>query len=210
MNESVLNLDFRARDFQQSDFAMMDTNNHSVNYKQPYIINESLAKKIGWTAESSIGREVENRAKGPVVGVVKDFNFSSLHEPIGPLLIFLGRDFSRTFMVRINGNDMQSTLGRLETVWKQRITDRPFVYHFLNDDYNKLYLAEQRTSSLFSVAAGLALRLVKRFTAACKYALAIETSLSNASPSLSNSLSPALSTALNTSRAALNAALACS
>ena len=147
------------RDFNETDFAMMDTNNHSVNYKQPYIINESLAKKIGWTAESSIGREVENRAKGPVVGVVKDFNFSSLHEPIGPLLIFLGRDFSRTFMVRINGNDMQSTLGRLETVWKQRITDRPFVYHFLDDDYNKLYLAEQRTSSLFSVAAGLAIVL---------------------------------------------------
>jgi putative ABC transport system permease protein len=94
-----------------------------------------------------------------VVAVVKDFNFSSLHEPIGPLVMFLGRDFSRTFMLRINGNEMQSTLGRLEMVWKQRIPDRPFNYHFLDEDYNKLYKAEQRTSGLFSVAAGLAIVL---------------------------------------------------
>ncbi len=147
------------RDFQQSDFALMDTNNHSANYQQPYIINESLAKKIGWTADESIGRMIENRALGPVVGVVKDFNFSSLHDPIGPLLIFLGRNFSRTFMVRISGNDMQSTLGRLEMVWKQRIPGRPFTYHFLDEDYNKLYLSEQRSSALFSVAAGLAIVL---------------------------------------------------
>ncbi|MFI5128744.1 MAG: ABC transporter permease [Chitinophagales bacterium] len=147
------------RDFQESDFAMMDTANNNANYHLPYIINESLAKKIGWSPQQAIGKTIENRATGPVVAVVKDFNFSSLHEPIGPLLMFLGRDFSRTFMVRINGNDMQSVLGRLEMVWKQRIPDRPFNYHFLDEDYNKLYEAEQRTSLLFSVAAGLAIIL---------------------------------------------------
>lgn len=147
------------RDFQQSDFAMIDTSNNYANYHLPYIINETLAKRIGWTPQQAVGRQIENRASGPVVGVVKDFNFSSLHDPIGPLLIFLGRDFSRDFMLRINGNDMQATLARLETVWKQRVPDRPFNYHFLDEDYNKLYLAEQRTSALFSVAAGLAITL---------------------------------------------------
>jgi putative ABC transport system permease protein len=147
------------RDFQQSDFAIMDTNNNSANFHQSYIINEILAKKIGWTPQQSVGRIIENRTTGPVVGVVRDFNFRSLHDPIGPLVIFLGRDFSRTFMMRINGNNMQNTLGRLEMVWKQRVPDRPFNYHFLDDDYNKLYLADQRTSLLFSVAAGLAILL---------------------------------------------------
>ncbi|HRI19741.1 MAG TPA: ABC transporter permease [Panacibacter sp.] len=147
------------RDFQQSDFSIMDTADNNANFHQPYIINEALAKKIGWTPQQAIGRTIEKSATGPVVGVVKDFNFSSLHNPIGPMLIFLGRDYSRTFMVRISGNDIQSTLGRLETVWKQRVTGRPFNYHFLDDDYNKLYLAEQRTSALFSVAAGLAIIL---------------------------------------------------
>lgn len=147
------------RDFEESDFAMMDTSNNNENYHQPYIINETLAKKIGWTPQQAIGRKIENRADGPVVGVVKDFNFSSLHDPIGPLLIFLGRDFSRNFMLRIDGNDMQGTIARIEMLWKQRIIDQPFSYHFLDDDYNKLYIAEQRSSSLFSVAAGLAIVL---------------------------------------------------
>lgn len=147
------------RDFQESDFSLMDTTNNSENYRQPYIINEALAKKIGWTPEQAIGRQIENRALGPIVGVVKDFNFSSLHDPIGPLLIFLGRDFSRDFMIRIDGNDMQATIGRLEMVWKQRIPDRPFNYHFLDEDYNKLYESEQRSSALFGVAAGLAIVL---------------------------------------------------
>ena len=147
------------RDFVQSDFALMDTSNNYTNFQQPYIINEALANKIGWTPQQAIGRSISKGYSGPIVGVVKNFNFSSLHDPIGPLLIFLGRDFSRDYMVRINGTDMQSTLSRLEMVWKQRITDRPFNYHFLDEDYNKLYLSEQRSSSLFTVAASLAIVL---------------------------------------------------
>ncbi len=147
------------RDFRQSDFAMMDTANNYANFQQPYIINESLTRMIGWTPEQAIGKTIEKGYAGPVVGVVKDFNFNSLREPIGPLLIFLGRDYSRSFMARINGKDIQGTLGRLEMLWKQRMPDRPFTYHFLDEDYNKLYVGEQRSSALFTVAATLAILL---------------------------------------------------
>ena len=147
------------KDFQEADFALMDTSNKGQNFKQPFIINETLAKKIGWTSEEAVGKTIEKGYPGPIVGVVKDFNFSSLHEPIGPLLIFLGRDFSRDFMIRVNGNDLQGTLGRLEMAWKQRLPDRPFNYHFLDEDYNKLYQAEHRSSALFGVAAALAIIL---------------------------------------------------
>jgi putative ABC transport system permease protein len=147
------------RDFQESDFSMMDTTNNNENFHQPYIINEALANKIGWTPQQAIGRTISKGVDGPVVGVVKNFNFSSLHDPIGPLVIVLGRDFSRDFMIRIDGNDLQSTIGRLEMVWKQRITDRPFNYHFLDEDYNRLYESEQRSSALFGVAAALAIVL---------------------------------------------------
>jgi putative ABC transport system permease protein len=147
------------RDFQQSDFAMMDTSNNGENFRVPYIINESLLKKIGWTPEQAIGKIINKGVEGPVVGVIKDFNFSSLREPIGPLLLMLGRDFSRLYMVRINGSDIKPTLGRLEIMWKQRVPDRPFTYHFLDEDYNKLYVGEQRSSTLFTVAATLAILL---------------------------------------------------
>ena len=147
------------RDFQQSDFAMMDTSNNGENFRVPYIINESLLKKIGWTPEQALGKMIDKGVPGPVVGVVKDFNFSSLREPIGPMVILLGRGYSRAFMARINGNDVQGTLGRLEMMWKQRLPERPFTYHFLDEDYNKLYVGEQRSSTLFTVAATLAILL---------------------------------------------------
>lgn len=147
------------RDFQQADFSLMDTSNNSGNFQQPYIINETLAKKIGWTPEQAIGKTIEKNAAGPVVGVIKDFHFSSLHDPIGPLLVFLGRNYSNVFMIRIAANNSKETLGNLEMLWKQRVPGRPFSYHFLDDDYNKLYQAEQRTAALFSVAAGLAIIL---------------------------------------------------
>ena len=168
LNAMPIDLDFvktlemkmaAGRDFIQSDFGLMDTTNNGANYKQPYLINETLAKQIGWTPDESIGRMIENRALGPVIGVVKDFNFSSLHEPVGPLLMFLGRNFSRNYMVRISDNDIQGTLNRMETVWHKRTEGRPFNYHFLDEDYNALYESDKRSSILFSVAASLAVIL---------------------------------------------------
>jgi putative ABC transport system permease protein len=147
------------RDFQQSDFALMDTANNNANYRDAYLINESLAKKIGWTPEQAVNKNIQKGNTGTVVGVVKDFNFESLHEPVKPLLIFLSRDLARTMLVRLTGADVQSTIGRLEMLWKQRVAHRPFEYHFLDEDYNKLYITEQRSSALFSVAAGLAILL---------------------------------------------------
>jgi len=147
------------RDFQQSDFGMMDTSDNNANFQQPFIINETLAKKIGWTPEKAIGKTIYKGDTGLVMGVVKDFNFTSLHNPIGPMLIFLSRDFSSDYIIRINGNNTKQTVAGLETVWKQRVPDRPFNYHFLEDDYNKLYLSEQKISALFGVAAGLAIML---------------------------------------------------
>lgn len=147
------------RDFIKSDFAMMDTNNNYANYHVPYIINETLAKKLGWTPQEAIGKTVEKAVTGPVVGVVKDFNFTSLHDPIGPLLIFLSRDLSNNFMLRINGNDTKGTIARLETVWKERVPGKPFTYSFLDDSYNKLYASEQRSSQLLSIGALIAIIL---------------------------------------------------
>ena len=147
------------RDFQRNDFALLDTNHNYASYQTPFIINESLAKTIGWTPEQAIGKMIQKNFTGPVVGVVKDFNFENLHEPIKPLLLFLSNDLARTFMVRVNGQDIPKVLQRLEVVWKQRVPHRPFEYHFLDEDYNKLYISETRSSKLFTGASVLAILL---------------------------------------------------
>ncbi|WP_228850401.1 ABC transporter permease [Aegicerativicinus sediminis] len=156
----TLNMTLAAgRDFIESDFAMQDTTNNRENYLQPYIINETLAHQLGWTPEEAIGQIVESKGTGPIVGVVKDFNFQSLHNPVGPLMIFLGRDFSRLFMLKVSNQNIQNTLTSLKEVYSTRMPEIPFNYHFLDDDYNALYKAEERTSQLFSAASGTAILL---------------------------------------------------
>lgn len=148
------------RDFIKTDFALMDTvSSNNKNYREPYLINETLAKRLGWIPQDAVGRTISKRVDGPVLGVIKDFHFSSLHEPIGPLLIFLGRNYSRNFMVKISGSNIQETLKNLESMWKERIPNQSFDYHFLDQDYNALYESERRSSILFSIAAGLSVLL---------------------------------------------------
>ncbi len=90
---------------------------------------------------------------------VKDFHFSSLHNPIGPLLIFLDNQNTNQLFVKISGGDIAGTLNFLKNIWKERVPYRPFEYHFLDEDYNALYKVETRTSQLFSVFSTTAILL---------------------------------------------------
>lgn len=147
------------RDFITSDFALQDTADNYKNYHNAYILNEKAAKELGWTAEQAIGKIVRKNATGPVVGVVKDFHFASLHSPIGPMLIFLDTSQVRKIFVKIKAQNIASTLAGLESIWKERIPWRPFDYHFLDEDFNALYQTEQRTAKLFALFSGLAIAL---------------------------------------------------
>jgi len=148
------------RDFQQSDFTLMDTSDNEKNYQHTFLLNERAAKALGFTPEQAIGKTLyRGGTPGKVAGVVGDFHFQSLRKNIEPLVMFLSNDFVREFYVRIKPGNMQATMNGLEKVWKERVPHRPFEYHFLDDDYNKLYISEQRTSMLFGMAAGLAITL---------------------------------------------------
>jgi len=146
-------------DFTRADLALLDTSNRWKNYWYSFIINESAVKQLGWSPQEAVGKTIYKNFPGTVKAVVQDFHFSSLHEPIRPLVIFLNNDMLYTMFVRVNGSDMQATIGHISALWKARVPKRPFEYHFLNDDYNKLYIAEQKTASIFSVFAGLAIIL---------------------------------------------------
>ncbi len=146
-------------DFERGDLAMMDTSNNNKNFTYTFIINESAAKQLGWKPNEAIGKTIYKSDRGIVKAVVKDFHFTSLHETIRPLVIFLKPDFVQEMYVRVNTADVTQTIGRIENIWKARIAWHPFEYHFLNEDYNKLYLAEQKTAAIFSLFAGLALIL---------------------------------------------------
>jgi putative ABC transport system permease protein len=146
-------------DFSESDLLLMDTTNNGANFKYSYILNEKAVKNIGWTPKEAIGKAIDKGTPGTVKAVVKDFHFSSMHEPIGPLLIFLDKSFVRNIFVKLNSDNIPGMLSQLESIWKESIPNRPFTYRFMDEDYNNLYKREQRTANIFSLAAGLAIFL---------------------------------------------------
>ncbi len=146
-------------DFTKADMASFDTADNNKNYRNTFIINQKAAIELGWTPEQAIGKTIVKGAPGTIKAVVKDFHFSSLHQPIGPFVIFLGPNQVRQMFVKIGGKNIPATLQKLSDVWKERVTHRPFEYHFLDEDYNALYTVEQRTAGVFALFAGLAIVL---------------------------------------------------
>jgi len=147
------------RDFTKADFALQDTTDNYRNFRSTFILNEKAVADLGWTPEEAVGKTVTRYGPGTVVGVVKNFHFESLHTPIGPLLIFLDTNVTRQIFVKINAEHTAQTLAAMESVWKSRIAHRPFDYHFMDEDFNALYKAEERTAGIFSLFSGIAIVL---------------------------------------------------
>ena len=146
-------------DFTKADLQSFDTSDNNKNYRNTYIINQKAASELGWTPEQAIGKTIVKGAPGTIKAVVKDFHFSSLHQPIGPFVIFLGPNQVRQMFVKISGENIRGVLQKLTNVWKERVSHRPFEYRFLDEDYNLLYTTEQRTAGVFALFAGLAIFL---------------------------------------------------
>ena len=147
------------RDFIKADLLEMDTANNGANYKASFLLNETAVKALGWSPEQAIGKTVDRGISGTVKGVVKDFHFASLHQPIGPLVIFLEPDMVQQVFVKVNRANIGQTIGAMEKTWRSRIQHRPFEYRFLDEDFNALYIAEQKTAKVFSLFAGMAILL---------------------------------------------------
>jgi putative ABC transport system permease protein len=149
-------------DFTLSDWKQTDTLNNPDPHTS-YMINESLAKALGWTPEQAVGKIIYRSGsnKGIIKAVVKDFHYAPLHETIGRLLIFLDPYHRHIFQayVKISGNDVPGTLRKLEATWKERVPHRPFQYHFLDDNYNIIYHNEQQSAKIFSTFSSLAILL---------------------------------------------------
>ncbi|MDQ6764060.1 MAG: ABC transporter permease [Bacteroidota bacterium] len=124
------------------------------------VINETAAKAFGWGVLNAVGKTIvrQNSDRGTnvpfhVIGVVKDFNFQSLHEPITPLLMTLSPEWGLIFKVKTV--DMQGLLSSMKKQWDKLNTGEPFTYSFMDDLYNKTYTAEQKTGTILNIFAVL-------------------------------------------------------
>jgi putative ABC transport system permease protein len=115
------------------------------------IVNEKLVREMGW--EDPIGKKVNqgNNFSAEVIGVVKDFNFHSLHNEIEPLLFRMIPSNFGQLIARIRGENIINALSFLESKWKEITPVRPFEYSFLDESFDRLYAADRRQNSLIKV-----------------------------------------------------------
>ena len=156
-----------------TDFGFMDTygmkmaagRNFSKDYLTDtanYVINETAVQQLGWkTAQNAIGKDITyGNTKGKVIGVVHDFHFESLHQPIIPMIFLLpppSSGYYNSVSLKLDGNNVQSAISTIRNTWQQYVPNVPFDYTFLDDRFQKLYDAEQQESQLFTIFSCLAI-----------------------------------------------------
>jgi putative ABC transport system permease protein len=116
-----------------------------------FLVNEKAAALFGWG--SPIGKTVDypgQKRNGQVVGILRDFNFASLHAPIEPLVVSLNVNpqYFKNIAIRMRTADRHGTLGAIEKTWKAVLPGRPFEFYFLDESFNNLYLSEVKLRTI--------------------------------------------------------------
>jgi putative ABC transport system permease protein len=133
------------------------------------IVNEALVKKIGWPIDESVLGKIityEN-AEFEVVGVVSDFNYWSLINPIEPMAIFhinkLGFYSNEKQLVlrmkSLDGESWEKTIASVGALWKKHAGDTPFDYYFVDQAFAEAFKSQQQFGKVLTVMATLAIMI---------------------------------------------------
>ena len=122
-----------------------------------YVVNETALKVMNINVNDAIGKVISTWEKeAPIIGVVKDFNFKPVQQPIEPLV--MRSNFAGGYIVmRTTPASIQKVIGTLQKSFNNVYGDYPFAYGFVNEDLSKLYATEQRMESLFNVFSVLSI-----------------------------------------------------
>jgi putative ABC transport system permease protein len=127
-----------------------------------FVLNESAVKSIGWKSpQEAVGKDFKyGNTKGHVIGVIKDFHFESMHQSIVPLVLVMfppSVSYFNNLSVKFSGNNLAASLSYLENTWKKFLPEIPYQYTFLDENFDKLYQAEQRQGNIFTIFACIAI-----------------------------------------------------
>jgi putative ABC transport system permease protein len=125
------------------------------------ILNETAAHDIGYTnVADAVGKRFTQWGRsGQIIGVVKDFHFSSLQQSIKEMNFRINPQDINVFAVKIRGGHIAETMAAIESKWKALAPQRPFNSYFLDDTFNKQYVGEERFGKLFMYFAVLAIMI---------------------------------------------------
>ena len=122
------------------------------------VINEAAVHELGWSNTDPIGKSIvrSGRRAFTVVGVVKDFNYTSAKQKVAPLML-LPMHRHGTIILKIKTTDVRGLLSDIKKQWGDYKASGPFSYYFVDDQFASLYSAEQRTGHIFTAFAVIAI-----------------------------------------------------
>jgi putative ABC transport system permease protein len=129
----------------------------STDPQQAFVINEAAAKFLGWDQPldkkvvSPLGQE------GKVVGVIKDFNYKSLHSSIEPLIIMNTPQSQGFLLIRLSTGDIHQTVEQIGNAWGKFDGDHPYEYFFLDEKFQSQYIKEERLVKIFTYFSTIAI-----------------------------------------------------
>ncbi|THU34845.1 FtsX-like permease family protein [Niastella caeni] len=132
---------------------------YKTDSNQAIILNEAAVKILGYPSpEQAIGKRFKQWGReGKIIGVMKDFHYHSLQQPIKPLTMRMEWDRFGLVSVKVNPSNIKNTIAAIEKQFKTIIPNRPFSYYFLDEFFDRQYRAEERFGKLFLNFAILAI-----------------------------------------------------
>jgi putative ABC transport system permease protein len=159
---NMFNVDYDfAKTFGLEFFAGRDFQYGNINDSTSMILNQAAVKALGKPLDKVIGTTViDNRDNRPykVIGVVKDFPYQSMHHAIDPLIITPHNSFFYEICyVKLPPGKFQEKIAAIEKKWKAAFPGTGFSHWFVNDEFNRMYIAEDRVLALAKVFAALSI-----------------------------------------------------
>jgi len=129
-----------------------------------FILNEAAVRAVGWKSpQEAVGKNFKYGGQmGHIVGVTNDFHFESLHQTIAPLILVMPTPAQAAnsygyLSIKISGGNIPSALATIKDTWQKFLPELPYQYTFLDENFAKLYEAEQRQGTIFIIFACLAI-----------------------------------------------------
>lgn len=123
------------------------------------ILNEAAVRTLGYhSPEQAVGKRFKQWGReGKIIGVIKDFHYKSLQNPIKPLCLRMEWPRMSLISVKVNQAGVKGTIAAIEKEFKTIIPTRPFSYYFLDEFFDRQYRSEERFGKLFLNFAALAI-----------------------------------------------------
>ncbi|WP_020527147.1 ABC transporter permease [Flexithrix dorotheae] len=133
--------------------------NAGTDHLDAFIINETAAINFGWESpEKAIGKKIELEGKiGYVIGVLKDFHYISLRNPIGAMLMHVSVPFFNSFSIKLEQKNLPETIASINSTWTKHFPDKVFEYDFLDENLKMLYEEDEKLGKIIGIFASLAI-----------------------------------------------------